>query len=97
MQKEREVSLYLKTVTLRDANDLDAILDDIRHNNILIIRVTPLAQKSLEDLKMVVEELYKFVRSIHGDIARLGEERLVITPPGVRIWKNMYESLKEER
>ncbi|GBC73464.1 hypothetical protein HRbin04_00866 [archaeon HR04] len=95
MQKEHEVSLYLKTVTLRDANDLDAILDDIRHNNILIIRVTPLAQKSLEDLKMVVEELYKFVRSIDGDIARLGEERLVITPPRVRIWKKMYESLKE--
>ncbi|MEM0364755.1 MAG: cell division protein SepF [Candidatus Nitrosocaldus sp.] len=95
MQKEREVSLYLKTVTLRDASDLEAILDDIRHNNILIIRVTPLAQKSLEDLKMVVEELYKFVRSINGDIARLGEERLVITPPGVRIWKNIYENMKD--
>ncbi|MCS6767386.1 MAG: cell division protein SepF [Candidatus Nitrosocaldus sp.] len=95
MQKEREVSLYLKTVTLRDVDDIDVILDDIRHNNILIIRITPLAQKSVEDLKMVVEELYKFVRSINGDIARLGEERLVITPPGVKIWKNIYDSLKD--
>ena len=25
--------------------------------------------------------------SIGGDIARLGEERIVITPPGVRIWR----------
>ncbi|MFN4336555.1 MAG: cell division protein SepF [Candidatus Nitrosocaldus sp.] len=96
MQKESGVSLYLKTVTLRDPDDLDIILDDIRHHNILIIRVTPLAQKSLDDLKMVVEEIYKFVRSINGDIARLGEERLVITPPGVKIWKNIYEKMKDD-
>lgn len=91
MQKEDGVSLYLKTLTLRSVDDLDIILDDIRHNNILIIRVTPLAQRNLDDLKTVVEEIYKFVRSINGDIARLGEERLVITPPGVKIWKNMAE------
>ncbi len=97
MQKESGVSLYLKTVTLRDPDDLDIILDDIRQHNILIIRVTPLAQKSLEDLKMVVEEIYKFVKSINGDIARLGEERLVITPPGVKIWKNLYENVKDDR
>ncbi|MEM0029445.1 MAG: cell division protein SepF [Candidatus Nitrosocaldus sp.] len=97
MQKEHGISLYLKTVTLRDTDDLDVILDDIRNNNILIIRVTPLAQESVEDLKMVVEEIYKFVRSINGDIARLGEERLVITPPGVKIWKNIYDNLKDNR
>jgi uncharacterized protein len=41
----------------------------------------------VEDLKTVVEQLYEFATSIGGDIARLGEERIVITPPGVRIWR----------
>jgi hypothetical protein len=49
--------------------------------------VTPLAQKSIEELKGAVEQLYEFSTSIGGDMARLGEERIVITPPGVRIWR----------
>jgi len=24
-----------------------------------------------------------------GDMARLGEDRIVLTPPGVRIWREM--------
>jgi SepF-like predicted cell division protein (DUF552 family) len=35
----------------------------------------------------VVEDLYEFSVSAGGDIARLGEERIVITPPGIKIWR----------
>jgi len=38
-------------------------------------------------LGKAVEELYDFVISLGGDIARLGEERVVLTPPGVRVWR----------
>jgi SepF-like predicted cell division protein (DUF552 family) len=58
---------------------------------VVIVRVTPLAQKNIDELKKVVEELYKFAQSIEGDIARLGEERIVITPPGVKVWKGAYD------
>ncbi len=53
------------------------------------IEVTPLAQKSVDELKSSVEQLYEFATSIGGDIARLGDERVVITPPGVRIWRGL--------
>ena len=79
--------MLLKALQLRSADDLPGIQDDVAKKTIVILRVTPLAQKSVEDLKTVVEQLYEFATSIGGDIARLGEERIVITPPGVRIWR----------
>jgi uncharacterized protein len=79
--------MLLKALQLRSAEDLQGIQDDVAKRTIVILRVTPLAQKSVEDLKTVVEQLYEFATSIGGDIARLGEERIVITPPGVRIWR----------
>ena len=58
---------------------------------ILIIRITPMAQKDIEALRNAIDDLYKFVKSGGGDIARLGEERVVITPPAVKIWKGVHE------
>ena len=36
-----------------------------------------------------IEELYSYVSSIGGDIVRLGDERVVLTPPGVKIWRGI--------
>ena len=73
---------YLKTFTLRDIKDVS----EIEKQMILIIRITPLAQRDVDDLRVVVEDLYKCVNSFGGDISRLGEERIIITPPSVKIW-----------
>ncbi|MFQ5920567.1 MAG: cell division protein SepF [Nitrososphaerales archaeon] len=83
--------IYVKAITLRDSSDLDAIRQDVKKRMIVIVRVTPLAQKNIDELRTAVDELYKFAQSVEGDIARLGEERVVITPPGVKIWKGAYD------
>ena len=72
---------------LRDLSDLEAIKNEVSNGNILILRITPLANKSIEDVKRAVNDLYEFAESISGDIARLGEERVVICPPKIRIWR----------
>ena len=90
MQTER-TPVYLKALTLRDISDITSVKEDIKKHMILILRVTPLAQKDLEDLRGVVEDLYSYAQSVGGDIARLGEERIVITPPGVKIWRGVYD------
>lgn len=78
---------YLKAMPLRDLSDLDTVKSEVSSGNILILRVTPLANKSIEDVKRAVNELCEFVESVGGDIARLGEERVVICPSNVRIWR----------
>jgi uncharacterized protein len=90
MQTEK-TPVYLKALTLRDISDITSVKEDIKKHMILILRVTPLAQKDLEELRKVVEDLYSYAQSVGGDIARLGEERIVITPPGVKIWRGVYD------
>jgi hypothetical protein len=78
---------FLKAVPLRDLSDLDNVKSDVKSGNVLILRITPLANKSIDDVKRAVNELTEFAESLGGDIARLGEERVVVCPPNVRIWR----------
>jgi SepF-like predicted cell division protein (DUF552 family) len=78
---------YLKAMPLRELSDLENIKTEVKNGNIIILRVTPLASKSIEDVKSAVNELYQFAESVNGDIARLGEERVVICPKTIRIWR----------
>ena len=90
MQKQ-EAPIYLKAITIRDSSDIHTINEDIKKGMVLILRVTPLAQRDVEKLRNIVEELYVIARDSGADIARLGEERIVVTPPGVKIWKPDYD------
>jgi len=90
MQKQ-ENTTYLKAITIRDPSDLHSIKEDIKKNMILILRVTPLAQKDVDQLRKVVEELYTIAKNADADIARLGEERIIIAPSNVKIWKPEYD------
>ena len=82
---------YLKAITIRDPSDVHSIKEDIKKGMILILRVTPLAQKNVEELRKVVEELYSIAKSSGADIARLGEERIIVTPSSIKIWKPEYD------
>ena len=90
MQKQ-ENPTYLKAITIRDSSDVHSIKEDIKKGIILILRVTPLAQKDVDQLRKVVEELYSIAKTADADIARLGEERIIVTPPNVKIWKPDYD------
>jgi uncharacterized protein len=93
--KEAANKTYLKAMPLRDLSDLESIKNEVQNGNILILRITPLANKSVEDVKQAVNELYEFAESISGDIARLGEERVVICPPKIRIWREKTPAQNE--
>lgn len=79
--------VYLKAIPLKVLDDVDVIKREVKSGNILIVKVSPLAKKSIEDVKRAVSELCEFTELVGGDIARLGEERVVITPAFVRIWR----------
>jgi len=82
---------YLKSITITDPSDIHTIKEDVENDMILILRVTPLGEKSEEELRKIVEELYVSARDSGADIARLGEERIVVTPPRIKIWKPDYD------
>jgi len=85
--KKTRNKAYLKAMPLRNLADVEVIKHELKLGNIIILKITPLARKSIEDVKVAVNELSAFTQSIGGDIARLGEERIVIVPNSVRIWR----------
>ena len=84
---ETQVKTYLKAMPLRELADLEMVENEVKNGNIIILRITPLASKNIEDVKQAVNQLYEFTESIKGDIARLGDERVVICPDKIRIWR----------
>jgi len=79
--------VYLKALPIRQLADIDTIKMEVSSGNIVIAKITPLARKSLEDTERAVDELCAFVGGVGGEIARLGNERLVITPSSIKIWR----------
>lgn len=45
----------------------------------------------MEQLRKVVEELYSIAKTEGADIARLGEERIIVAPSSIKIWKPEYD------
>lgn len=88
--------VYLKALPLKSIEDLNSIKDEVRSGNILILRVSPLAKKSIDDVQRAVSELCEFTQSIGGDIARLGQERIVLTPSFVNIWREKAKTSEAE-
>lgn len=82
---------YLKAIPLRTYEDVDIIKSEVRAGNIVITNVSPLAKRSIEDVKRAINELSEYVALLEGDIARLGEERVVLTPKYVKIWRGEAE------
>jgi SepF-like predicted cell division protein (DUF552 family) len=78
---------YLKAMPLHNLSDLESVKNEVKSGNIIILRITPLATKNVDEVKEAVNELSEFAESIQGDIARLGEERVVICPQNIRIWR----------
>lgn len=88
--------VYLRALPLRALEDVNIVKNEVESGNILILRITPLAKKSIEDVKQAVNELCEFVEHVGGDIARLGEERVVVTPSSIRIWREKIPMPTEE-
>jgi len=86
---------YLKAMPLKELADIENVKNEVKNGNIIILRVTPLANKNIEEVKNAVNELYAFAESVGGDIARLGEERVVICPKNIRIWREKTPASSE--
>jgi len=85
--KTKAPSIYVKAILLKERSDVAKIKGEIEGGNVLIVKITPLAMKNIEEVKNIIDELKDYVESVKGDIARLGEERIVVTPAPIKIWR----------
>lgn len=87
VRTKRPPTIYLKAVSLGDLSDVGKIKSEIELGNVVICYLRPLADKDLGLMRKAVSELATFLSDVGGDIAQLGEERIVATPFFVKIWR----------
>jgi len=85
--KETTGETYIKAIPLKAYEDVDIIKSEVKAGNVVITNVSPLAKQNIEDVKRAINELNEYAILIHGDIARLGEERVILTPKSIKIWR----------
>lgn len=82
---------YVKAIPLKSYEDIDEIKAEVRAGNIVITNVSPLAKTDIDKVKRGINELNEYAQILEGDIARLGEERIILTPKTIKIWRKPRE------
>ena len=84
---EEEADVWVKPYILEDTVDVTAINDDINNGNVVLLNIEPLYKRNSIKLKQAISEIKGNIRTVDGDIARLSEFKLLITPRGMKVAK----------
>ncbi len=77
---------YIKPVALKEENDVSLIEDELQKKNIILLNISEMAKRP-NTLTKVVDTLKDYVGKTNGDIAKIDEEKILITPAKVKIIK----------
>jgi SepF-like predicted cell division protein (DUF552 family) len=89
---------YVKAIPLCDVDDVLMIKKELDAGNILIVNIVPFLEKEcgwkrgFSKMTQIANELAEYAVSIGGDLARIGDERLILAPSSIRIWGSKLRS-----
>ncbi len=79
---------YVKPIALEREDDVTAIVEELKARNIVLLNVSKMA-KWPNKLKASVGALKKYVSKVGGDIARIDNDKILLTPGRVKIVKKL--------
>ncbi|HID08991.1 TPA: DUF552 domain-containing protein [Candidatus Micrarchaeota archaeon] len=85
--EEEEAERYVRPVALNSVQDYNKVMSEINRGNIVLLNIRPLSTKNAVGLKEVVSRIKESVLEMGGDIARITEFYVLVTPPGIKIVK----------
>ena len=77
---------YVKPIALQADGDVKIVEEELQQKNHVILNISPMARNPAK-LKGVIAELKIFVHGLNGDMARLDEDKILLTPHNVKIVK----------
>ena len=85
---------YVSVFKLRGFSDVDGCTGQLSEGNIILLDIKPLADRSLTELKHAIDEIKDICISMGADIAGIGENHLILTPPNVKILRTKGDSFE---
>lgn len=84
---EEHADMWVRPLSLDEVSDIERVSGELRKGNIVLLNIEPLYKKNNVKLRQAVSELKGTVVDLNGDIARLSETKVLLTPGGVKISK----------
>ena|SRR6267143_6810909 len=78
---------YIKPVALQQQTDVDIIKKELSDGNIVLMNMTEMAKRP-NTLKAIVDDLKGYTEKMNGDIARIDDEKIILTPAKIKIIKS---------
>lgn len=79
---------YIKPISLEREDDINVIMEELKARNIILLNVSRMARWP-KKLKVSVGSLRAFIKKIGGDIARIDNDKIMLTPARVKIVKKI--------
>lgn len=77
---------YVKPISLESESDVSIVMDELKQKNLVLLNVSTMKRNTAK-LKMIVDNIKVHIHKINGDIARIDEDKILLTPSKVKIVK----------
>jgi hypothetical protein len=78
---------YVKPISLETDADVGTVMNELKARNIVLLNISPMVRQTAK-LKSAIDGIRTFIVKINGDIARIDEHRILLTPTKVKIVKS---------
>ncbi|MEK6924207.1 MAG: cell division protein SepF [Candidatus Micrarchaeota archaeon] len=78
---------YVKPMALEGDGDLATIEGELKARNVVLLNIAPMARNPPK-LKESLSKLSSITQSVGGDIARISEDKILLTPARMQIKKS---------
>jgi len=85
VRKLSEAEILVKSMTLQSLADVPNVASEVQAGNILVLDISALMEQDPADLKRAIDQLKGISQGIGGDVGRLSETKVLVTPRFVHI------------
>lgn len=86
---------YIKPLALQQESDLHIIEEELQKKNIILLNISEM-DKRPNTQKTIVESIKEYITKINGDIARIDQDKILLTPAKVKIIKKKRAAQKKQ-
>ncbi len=84
-RKLSEAEILVKSMNIQSLADVPNVANELQAGNILVLDISALMEQDPADLKRAIDQLKGISQGIGGDVGRLSETKVLVTPRFVRI------------
>ncbi|MCX8158501.1 MAG: cell division protein SepF [Candidatus Diapherotrites archaeon] len=82
-----DADAFVRPVVLNTEEDVSYVMEELKKGNFILLNIADLSRRNAIKLRDLITAIKEQVLQIDGDIARISQEKILITPSRVKIMK----------